>query len=151
MIKIANISHLSDLEECFNNSLLKDNYFRDPEYIKVFLKESIVKGELYGFFKDDKIVAFMRVDPVGMFSKFPLLRTLAVNPAFRNSGIGRAMLEHYKSSYTGKSRRIFICVSDFNPGAKKLYMESGYSVTGTLPGLYKEGITEYLLSRSLDE
>lgn len=151
MIKNVTISHLPDLVECFNNSLLKDNYFTDPKSIKVFLKESIAKGELYGYFSDDKVVALMRIDPVGMFSKFPLLRTLAVNPDFRSKGIGKALLNYYEGVYSNKSRRIFICVSDFNPRAKKLYMGSGYSEVGVLPNLYKEGITEYLLSRSLDE
>ena len=39
-------------------------------------------------------------------------------------------------------------VADFNPEAKRLYESAGYRQVGAIPGLYKEGITEYLMMKT---
>jgi ribosomal protein S18 acetylase RimI-like enzyme len=41
----------------------------------------------------------------------------------------------------------FLVVADFNPDAKRLYERLGYQQVGVLPGLYKEGVTEYLMMK----
>ena len=38
-------------------------------------------------------------------------------------------------------------VADFNPDAKILYEKIGYMEIGIIPGLYREGITEYLMMK----
>lgn len=149
MIRKATVTQLPELSACFNESLLKENYFSDPKYIKEFLLDSINKDELYSYFKNNQAIAFMRIDPVGMFSKFPLLRCLVVNPEFRNMGIGRSLLSYFEELYFENCNRIFLCVSDFNIKAKKLYLESGYMEVGCIPGLYKDDVTEYVLCKTL--
>lgn len=148
-MKKAKSANLLELSSCLNNSLLKENYFSDPKYIEDFILESIAKEELYTYSKGGKVIAFMRVDPVGMFSKFPLLRCISVNPDYRNLGIGKTLLDYYENLCVGKSTKVFLCVSDFNSKARKLYIESGYTEVGKIKGLYKAGVTEFLLCKTL--
>lgn len=148
IIKVKKIN-ISELSDCLNSSSLKENYFTNSNYIEEFLTESINRGELYSYMDNGKAIAFMRIDPVGMFSKFPLLRCIAVNPDYRNRGIGKMLLQYFENLYTDKNNKIFLCVSDFNAKAKRLYIKSGYIEVGKISGLYKDHITEYLLCKTL--
>jgi len=38
-------------------------------------------------------------------------------------------------------------VADFNPEAKRFYEKNGYRQVGEIPGLYREGITEYIMMK----
>lgn len=149
MIVKGKSSNISELSNCLNDSLLKEYYFSDSKYIKNFLMDTISKNELYTYVDNSKILAFMRIDPVGMFSKFPLLRCIAVNPNYRNRGIGKKMLQHFENLWFEKSNKVFLCVSDFNLKAKKLYIESGYIEVGSINDLYKANVAEYLLCKTL--
>jgi len=42
---------------------------------------------------------------------------------------------------------VFLVVADFNPEAKRLYEHLGYRQVGEIPGLYKAGVTEYLMMK----
>jgi ribosomal protein S18 acetylase RimI-like enzyme len=46
---------------------------------------------------------------------------------------------------------LFLVVADFNPDAKILYEKIGYIQVGTIPSLYREGITEHLMMKSRQE
>lgn len=43
--------------------------------------------------------------------------------------------------------KVFLVVADFNPEAKILYINVGYTEVGAIPNLYREGITEYLMMK----
>lgn len=45
------------------------------------------------------------------------------------------------------SSKVFLVVADFYPDAKRLYESLGYQQVGILPGLYKEGVAEYLMMK----
>lgn len=45
------------------------------------------------------------------------------------------------------ANKIFLVVADFNPEAKRFYEKVGYRQVGEMPGLYREGITEYLMMK----
>jgi len=51
---------------------------------------------------------------------------------------------HYKISDRDK---LFLVVADFNPNAKGFYESMGYHQVGEIPGLYREGITEYIMMK----
>lgn len=150
MIEEAKLSHITEISECLSSSKLKDHYFNEPNYIKDFLTDSINKGELYIYKNEyNEILAFMRLDSVGMLSKFPLLRCIGVKPAYRSKGIGKKLLRHFECISQNNSDKVFLCVSDFNEKAKKLYMESGYQEVGYIKNLYKPGINEYIMCKTL--
>lgn len=84
-----------------------------------------------------------------MLSKFPLLRTLAVKQEHRSKGIGKELLNYYENSSSINSNKIFLCVSDFNNKAKKLYTAVGYKEVGYIKDLYKQGINEYIMCKTI--
>ena len=45
--------------------------------------------------------------------------------------------------------KCFLVVADYNPEAKRLYEQIGYTEVGRIPDLYKEGVTEILMMRLL--
>jgi ribosomal protein S18 acetylase RimI-like enzyme len=47
--------------------------------------------------------------------------------------------------------KLFLVVADFNPDAKMLYEKVGYVEVGTIPSLYRAGITENLMMKSREE
>lgn len=149
MIKEAELSNIPDIVECFKNCKLTDNYFNEPDIIKDFLTDSINKRELYIYTNNNEIQAFIRVDPIGMLSKFPLLRTLIVKQEYRSKGIGRELLYYYEKINSMNNGKIFLCVSDFNKRAKKLYTEIGYEEVGYIKNLYKHGINEYIMCKTI--
>ncbi len=48
-----------------------------------------------------------------------------------------------------KYRKRFLVVADDNPDAKRFYDRNGYQQVGIIPNLYRPGITEYLMAKSL--
>ncbi len=149
MIKLGLNSQISEIVICFNNSSLQKIYFNDETYTNHFISESIDRGELYVYLDEQKkITGFMRIDLNGMFSKFPLLRCIAVNPGYRNMGIGKELLSFYENLGFDNSNKLFLCVSEFNDSAESLYKHIGYEIVGAIDGLYKDGIIENIMMKS---
>lgn len=142
-----------DLNDCckaLENSMLFDEYFKDIKKCNSFILEGIEKQEVY-IAKDENrnTVGFMRIDDVGMFSKFPFLRLIAVKHEYRCNGFGTEMLGLYEAKFRNKSDRVFLCVSSLNDKAKKLYTSLGYNEVGKIDGLYKKGKTEYIMMKEI--
>lgn len=147
MIKKSTEDQITTLLHCLDNSYLQDTYFHDDTYTKNFLLDTLNRGELYTYFIEDRHVGFMRIDPHGMFSKFPLLRCIAVKPEYRNRGIATEMLKYYEKLF--KDTKLFLCVSEFNNRAKQLYLRLDYQEVGNIPDLYKDGTSEYLMCKRI--
>ena len=141
---------LSDCCKALENSMLFDEYFKDVQKCKSVILEGIEKEEIY-IAKDENgnIIGFMRIDDVGMFSKFPFLRLIAVKYEYRCKGFGTKLLGFYETKFKNKSDRVFLCVSSFNEKAKKLYKSVGYNEIGKIDGLYKKGKTEYIMMKEI--
>jgi ribosomal protein S18 acetylase RimI-like enzyme len=88
------------------------------------------------------------VRPAGMAGA-PYLVSLAVAPAFRSHGVGAALLDHVERSYAGRSRHLFLCVSSFNPRARRFYERHGFEPVGTLRAFLIEGADEILMHKRL--
>jgi ribosomal protein S18 acetylase RimI-like enzyme len=96
------------------------------------------EGERAGF-----IVIVMR----GAFAGY--IKSLAVAPAFRNRGLGRRLIEFAEKRIFSEQPNVFLCVSTFNPDAKRLYERLGYKVIGLLDDYIVPGHGEYLLRKSI--
>ena len=146
---LASLENLNDCYEALNNSRLFDEYFQNAEKCKSFLLDGIKKNEIYIAKNNMRSIGFMRIDEIGMFSKYPLLRLIVVKQEYRNKGLGSEMLRFYETKYKNKADRIFLCVSSFNDDAKRLYTSLGFNEVGRIDGLYKKGVIEYLLMKEL--
>ena len=72
------------------------------------------------------------------------------NKAHRAGGVLRAkeiwLLKQPRSGASVRDAGLF-GVADFNPEAKRFYEKNGYRQVGEIPGLYREGITEYIMMK----
>ena len=76
------------------------------------------------------------------------LELFAVAAAVRGRGLGAALLTHLETMVFARARNFFVCVSDFNEGARRFYARHGYAHVGTLPDLLVRGSAELLLRKS---
>jgi len=88
------------------------------------------------------------VRPAGVAGA-PYIVSIAVAPTFRGRGVGSALLEHVEGTYRGRSRHLFLCVSSFNPGARRFYERHGFEAVGTLKAFLIEGADEVLMHKRL--
>jgi len=77
------------------------------------------------------------------------LELFAVAGTARGHGLGAALLAHVEAIAFGRGRNFFVCVSDFNDGARRFYTRQGYEQVGTLPDLLVRGSAELLLRKTV--
>ena len=63
-------------------------------------------------------------------------------------GIGEKLLSFFEETVFTDFSKVFLVVADFNPEARRLYERLGYEQVGAIPGLYKDGVTEYLMMKT---
>ena len=76
------------------------------------------------------------------------LQTVAVAERFRGCGLGTALVGFAEARILRDHPNVFLCVSDFNPGARRLYERLGYTVVGELPDYLVRGRGEILMRKS---
>jgi ribosomal-protein-alanine N-acetyltransferase len=77
------------------------------------------------------------------------LELLAVAPASRRQGIGRMLLDHVERRAFGRTRNLYLCVSDFNLDARVFYRGAGYGEVGVLDDLVVQGRAEVLMRKTV--
>ena len=77
-----------------------------------------------------------------------LIQTVAVAPEARGRGLGTRLVEHAEGRIFRDSPNAFLCVSTFNPDARRLYERLGYAVVGELTDYLVPGHGETLLRKS---
>jgi ribosomal protein S18 acetylase RimI-like enzyme len=88
------------------------------------------------------------VRPAGVAGA-PYIVSIAVAPAFRSLGVGAALLAHVERAYRGRSNHLFLCVSSFNPRARRFYERHGFEAVGTLKAFLIEQADEILMHKRL--
>ena len=90
---------------------------------------------------------------VALALKIPLIRgyilALAVAPHARNRGVGTKLLRHAEQRIFRESPNVFICVTSFNTGARRLYERLGFQQVGMITDFVVEGAHEHLLRKTL--
>jgi len=98
--------------------------------------------------RNGKIIAgFVILQVCGTFSGY--IQTICIDENFRGKGLGTKLLEFSEKRILQFSPNVFICVSSFNAGAKKLYYNFGFKLVGELENFVKEGFTELLLRKTI--
>ena len=88
------------------------------------------------------------VRPAGVAGA-PYIVSIAVAATHRSQGVGAAMLAHVEQACRSRSRHLFLCVSSFNPRARRFYERYGFKVIGTLQDFIIEGADEILMHKAL--
>ena len=76
------------------------------------------------------------------------IQSLAVRDAWRGRGLGTALIAFAERRILRETPNVFICVSSFNPGARRLYERLGYQVVGELLDYMVRGHSEILLRKT---
>lgn len=76
------------------------------------------------------------------------LQTLCVAPEARNQGLGSALVAFAEQRIYREHANVFLCVSSFNPGARRLYERLGYQLVGELTDYLVPGHSELLLRKT---
>lgn len=142
-----------EYRKVFDNSLLMENYTKNPdrdilsEWVYPHLKEGNV---IIASNSNGEPVGVMVYLMNGMYGGFPYLELLGVRQDSRGQGIGGKLVDYFidlchKAGY----KKCFICVSDFNERAKKLYISKGFQPIVLIPNLLKEGVAEWTLMKEI--
>lgn len=98
---------------------------------------------------DEETAGFVIFTAEPVFARGGYLRAIGVAPALRNRGIGKKLLAFAEKKTAHLSPNLYLCVSSFNRQAQTFYKSRGYTKTGTLPGLIRPGISEYIYWKRL--
>jgi ribosomal-protein-alanine N-acetyltransferase len=90
--------------------------------------------------------AFLILDMRGAFTGY--VQTICVRADARGQGLGTRLLAWAEERIFRESPNVFLCVSSFNEGARRLYERLGYAVVGTLDDYIVRGHGEVLLRKT---
>ena len=76
------------------------------------------------------------------------IQTVCLVPGAQGRGLGTTVLRWAEERIFRESPNVFLCVSDFNTGALRLYRRLGYELIGALPDFLIAGSAELLLRKS---
>lgn len=91
---------------------------------------------------------FILLDPRGVAGS-PYIASIATAERFRGRGIGTLLLAEAEARFRQSARYIFLCVSDFNRDARRLYERHGYEAVGELKDYVIDGASEILMRKRL--
>ena len=105
--------------------------------------------EIYVVEVHNEIAGFVIIQLCGTFKGY--IQTICIDVHYRGKGIGKKLLQFCEERILKISPNIFICVSSFNKGALKLYLDFGFKLVGELDNFVKEGFTELLLRKTVGQ
>ncbi|HSB35471.1 MAG TPA: GNAT family N-acetyltransferase [Thermoanaerobaculia bacterium] len=103
--------------------------------------------ERYVAFVGDALAGFLILSMRGAFVGY--IQTVCAAPGFRGRGVGTALVEFAERRVFRESPNVFLCVSSFNPGARRLYERLGYVFVGELTDYLVAGHSELLYRKTI--
>ncbi|HSN67980.1 MAG TPA: GNAT family N-acetyltransferase [Thermoanaerobaculia bacterium] len=96
---------------------------------------------------DGAIAGFLILNFNGPFVGY--IQAIFAADGMRGRGIGTALLAFAEERIHRVSPNVFLCVTSFNEGAKRLYERSGYEVVGVLRDYLVRGYDEILMRKTI--
>jgi len=97
--------------------------------------------------EDGRALGFIVLNMQGAFVGY--IQTVCVAAETRGQGLGARLVRFAEERIHRDSPNVFLCVSSFNEGAKRLYERLGYTVVGELADYIVRGHSEILMRKSL--
>ena len=154
----------NDLEQCVSilfDSEIGRNYYPRREMLKAELERGLEQDKLYvmkcteaALSTGADIQGVIWYQPEGIFHAFPYLHMIAVKRECQGKGIGTELLDFFEHDalVNGRNKmrtKVFLTVADFNGGAEALYLRRGYGKLCEIDGLFRKGVTEKLLMKTV--
>ncbi|MFL5535465.1 MAG: GNAT family N-acetyltransferase [Gemmatimonadales bacterium] len=102
--------------------------------------------EVYLLKTETDLAGFLILCMTGAFVGY--VQTICIDPIRRGQGLGTRLVEFAEQRIFAESPNVFLCVSSFNPDARRLYERLGYRVIGELADYLVEGHSEILLRKT---
>jgi ribosomal-protein-alanine N-acetyltransferase len=77
------------------------------------------------------------------------IQSIVIKSQYRDRGIGTGFVEFLERRILAEHPNVFICVSSFNHGAKRLYERLGYETIGVLTDYIVSGQDEILMRKNV--
>jgi ribosomal-protein-alanine N-acetyltransferase len=103
--------------------------------------------EVYLALRGEEIVGFVVIVMRGAFIGY--VQSIYTVPEWRSRGIGSGLMSFVEDRIFREAPNVFICVSDFNEGAQRLYRRLGYEVVGELKDYLVSGKSEVLMRKTI--
>lgn len=103
--------------------------------------------ELYVARTADEVEGFILLTMKGQIPGY--ITSVCVAASVRGSGLGTQLVAFAEQRIHRESPNVFLCVSSFNPGARRLYERLGYQFVGTLKDFLVEGYDELLFRKTI--
>jgi ribosomal-protein-alanine N-acetyltransferase len=118
---------------------------RDHEAcLRVVLDET---RERYVAYRGERLAGLLILNVRGAFVGY--IQTVCAAEEFRGTGVGSALVAFAEERIFRDFRNVFLCVSDFNHGARRLYERLGFRLVGELTDYVVAGHSELLLRKSV--
>ncbi len=91
---------------------------------------------------------FVLVHPRGLAGS-PYVASIAVAEDRRGQGLGERLLDFVERRFRPEARHLFLCVSSFNGGARRLYERLGFEAVGEFEDYVVDGASESLMHKWL--
>jgi ribosomal-protein-alanine N-acetyltransferase len=95
----------------------------------------------------DEMIGFAIIKMQGSLVGY--IQSIVLISQYRRQGIGGKFMEYLERRIFSEQPNVFICVSSFNPDAKRLYEELGYETIGALNDYIVRGHSEILMRKSI--
>lgn len=102
--------------------------------------------ERYVALDADQLVGFIVLNMHGSLVGY--IQTVCVAPEKRGQSIGTALVRFAEERIFREHPNVFMCVSSFNSGARKLYAHLGYHEIGEIKNFLVPGHSEFLLRKT---
>ena len=96
---------------------------------------------------DGDIAGFIVITLQGAFVGY--IQSICVAEHWRGRGLGTQLILHAEQRIFRDAPNVFLCVSSFNAGARRLYERLGYHVVGELTDYVVAGHSELLLRKTI--
>jgi [ribosomal protein S18]-alanine N-acetyltransferase len=137
----------AELEECARMMAGSEPWITLGRSVDASIRNLSDPGkEVYVGHDAGRIIGFVVIDLRGPLRGY--LQTVCVRPDARGQGHGARLIASAEDRIFQESPNVFMCVSTFNPDARRLYERLGYTVVGELPDYLVRGHGEVLLRKS---
>ena len=102
--------------------------------------------ESYAVRVGDELAGFLILDMRGPLAGY--IQTVCIAPPHQGRGLGTRVVRWAEDRIARDSPNVFMCVSSFNDGARRLYERMGYHVVGTFKDFLVTGHDELLLRKT---
>jgi ribosomal-protein-alanine N-acetyltransferase len=95
---------------------------------------------------EDKVIGSIILNMHGALVGY--IQSICVAQEYRGNGVGSSLMDYAETRIFVSSANVFLMVSSFNPGARRLYERRGYGVVGELKDFIVTGHSEILLRKT---